>query len=115
MKTVNELLTTTVTLNDFAGYSAEDIMGQFSATHTNEHIVIANYTYEDYSGSAWVLFVKDNELYEVHGGHCSCYGLEDQWTPELVCLPELVNRVANSRGDWVDESGVALKLVLGLA
>lgn len=47
-----------------------------------EQIIIASYTYEDYSGSAFVIYEKDGKLYEVHGSHCSCYGLEDQWSPE---------------------------------
>lgn len=49
-------------------------------------ILAASYTYEDYSGSAYVLFRKDGKLWEVNGGHCSCYGLEGQWVPEL-CVP----------------------------
>lgn len=33
-------------------------------------------------------------LYEkINGGHCSCYGLEDQFSPEKVVLPELQKRV----------------------
>lgn len=47
-------------------------------------VIFAGYTYENYSGSAFVLYVDaDNgKLYEVNGGHCSCHGLEDQWEPE---------------------------------
>jgi hypothetical protein len=26
---------------------------------------------------------KTKKLFEVHGSHCSCYGFEDQFTPEL--------------------------------
>lgn len=52
-------------------------------------ILFAAYTYESYSGDAFVLCVKDGKLYEVNGGHCSCYGLEEQWeleetTPEAI-------------------------------
>ena len=47
-------------------------------------LLAAAYTYEDYSGSAYVLFERDGKLWCVNGGHCSCYGLEGQWTPEEV-------------------------------
>jgi hypothetical protein len=48
-----------------------------------QKVLFANYTYENYSGQAFVLFVGvDGLLYEVSGSHCSCHGLEDQWTPE---------------------------------
>jgi len=44
-------------------------------------IIIAWYTYECYSGDAYVLYELDGKLYEAEGGHCSCYGLEGQWEP----------------------------------
>lgn len=48
----------------------------------NATVFHAEYSYEDYSGSALVIFEKDGKLFEVNGGHCSCYGLEGQWEPE---------------------------------
>lgn len=45
-------------------------------------ILLASYTYQDYQGDAFVLFRKDGQLFEVNGGHCSCYGLGGQWDPE---------------------------------
>lgn len=59
---------------------------------TDEEILFAVYTYEDYSGSAHVLYRRNGKLYEVHGGHCSCNGLEGQWdhggevTPESLAM-----------------------------
>lgn len=44
-------------------------------------ILFAAYTYEDYEGDAIVIFNKNNKMYMVEGGHCSCYGLEGQWGP----------------------------------
>lgn len=115
MKTLKQIIKSDpIFLHDFAGQTTEYVMKEFSATHTTEKLLIASYTYEDYSGSAWVLFSKDGKLYEVYGSHCSCYGLEDQWTPEEVCLPELVNRVTKGKGEWVDECGSAIKTILGL-
>jgi hypothetical protein len=52
-------------------------------------ILFASYMYESYSGNAFVLFEQDGKLYEVHGGHCSCYGLEGQWEPEETALESL--------------------------
>lgn len=64
------------------------------------NILFASYGYENYSGDAWVLYEQNGKLYEVNGSHCSCYGLENQWSPEEVTLPELEYRLINgSFGD----------------
>lgn len=55
--------------------------------------IIADYTYENYSGSSFVLFVLNGQLYENHGSHCSCYGLEGQWSPEETSIEELEGRL----------------------
>ena len=39
------------------------------------------------------LFERDGKLYEVFGGHCSCYGLEDQWKPEETTTAALRYRL----------------------
>ena len=58
---------------------------------TKEDVLFASYGSEWYSGDAIVVFTHGGELYEVNGGHCSCYGLsetgyfggsESQWSPE---------------------------------
>lgn len=83
-----------VFLNLFA--NQEDVFNQFGISDTSGiKILFASYVDENYSGDAWVLFSKRGELYEVNGSHCSCYGLEGQWEPELVSLPELENRIKN--------------------
>ena len=51
-------------------------------SYNDINVLFASYGQANYSGDAWVLFEKDNRLYEVNGGHCSCYGLEGQWEPE---------------------------------
>ena len=58
-------------------------------------ILLAWYGYGDYDGSAFVLFERNGKLYEVNGGHCSCYGLEDQWSPEETTADVLVHRIKN--------------------
>lgn len=52
-------------------------------------LIFAAYETGDYSGSALILFERDGKLYEVNGSHCSCYGLEDQWSPEETCMEAL--------------------------
>jgi len=41
--------------------------------------------------SGWFLIQnrETGELFEVHGSHCSCYGFEDQFTPEQTTLEYL--------------------------
>lgn len=73
----------------------------------NINILFASYGQANYSGEAWVLFEQNNLLFEVNGGHCSCYGLEGQWKPEEVCLEELENRLINGtfgEDDWSDNN-----------
>ena len=48
------------------------------------NILVAYYSYENYSGEAIVIFEQKGKLYEVEGSHCSCYGLEGQWSPEEI-------------------------------
>ena len=68
-------------------------------------ILFASYGQANYSGDTWVLFEENNELFEVNGSHCSCYGLEEQWDAEKVVLKELENRLTNGsfgEDDWSD-------------
>lgn len=62
-------------------------------------ILLASYTQECYEGDAFVLFKRksDGKLYEVNGGHCSCYGLEGQWNPEETTVEELEHRLTKGR------------------
>lgn len=66
-------------------------------------ILYADYSYEDYSGSAFVLFRKGKKYYEVHGSHCSCYGLEEQWSPEETDIKALKHRVENGYGHYIPQ------------
>lgn len=58
------------------------------------NIIVAGYFYECYEGNAYVLAEKDGKLFEVSGGHCSCYGLEGQWEPGEITPAYLRNRAA---------------------
>lgn len=51
---------------------------------SEDQLLFASYGGSAYEGDAVVLFERDGQLYEVHGAHCSCYGLEGQWAPEAT-------------------------------
>lgn len=75
--------------------SNADIIGEFEAPADaldGAEVLFAEYSYESYEGSAFVLFKRDGKLYEVSGGHCSCYGLEGQWDPEETSPEALLKR-----------------------
>lgn len=55
-------------------------------------VLLNYYEYEDYSGTGMVLYEKGGKLFEVNGGHCSCNGLEGQWSPEETTLEALYMR-----------------------
>lgn len=60
----------------------------------DNNVLWATYTYENYSGSAHVIFEKDDgKLFEVYGSHCSCNGLEGQWEPGFVTWGALALRL----------------------
>jgi hypothetical protein len=46
-----------------------------------------------YDGTALVVFRRNRKLYEVNGAHCSCYGLQGQWEPEVTTVQALRHRV----------------------
>jgi hypothetical protein len=76
------------------GFSdADDVAYNFGTLlEENITIIAAYYCYEDYSGYALVVFEQDGILWEVNGSHCSCYGLEGQWSPEKLLLEEFMQR-----------------------
>lgn len=74
----------------------QDVESNFSLPEgqlDKANVLVACYSNECYEGYAFVLFEEDGKLNEVHGSHCSCYGLEGQWEPEDVTLDELKHRV----------------------
>jgi len=79
----------------------DDVFGNFSvpeAERNKIHIILASYDIDGYDGSAMVLFIRDGKFWLVTGGHCSCYGLEDQWSPEQLTLEELRHYGEKSEG-----------------
>jgi len=83
----------------FKGYfnNAKDVFEQFYVSQEAQksiEIIYADYECESYDGYATVFFFNSNtgKYYETYGSHCSCYGLEDQWSPEEIVFEELVKR-----------------------
>ena len=89
-------------------YSLHENPASLSRPRGSEHVarevLYACYEQEDYQGSAFVLYCENGKLYEVHGSHCSCNGLEGQWSPEEVTLEELLHRL--KKGHLRSWSGV---------
>ena len=75
----------------------DHIFNDFKATDpgVNYQILLAYYDIDGYDGDAFVLYrdINTGKLYEVHGSHCSCYGLEDQWEPEETTKQALRTRM----------------------
>lgn len=76
------------------------------------NILFAFYGYEDYEGEAFILYENGGKLYEVNGGHCSCYGLEGQWEPEETSLKALEHRILKGKLGEDYYSGSAFKTEL---
>jgi hypothetical protein len=91
------------------GYRAGKSIENFP---TEDEIIFAAYEGGDYEGEAHVLFESDGKLYEVNGSHCSCYGLEDQWTPEETSWEALSIRPRLSDYSYAKETRDAYQLLL---
>lgn len=83
--------------------SYNDVMDNFEVNEQqreNITILLAWYSYDNYSGDAFVLFIKPGgKMYEVNASHCSCYGLENQWNPEETTTAALRHRAVNGMID----------------
>jgi hypothetical protein len=81
----------------------EDIIREYGAPADaldGADVLLAWYGYGSYSGDSFVLFKKDGKLFENHGGHCSCYGLEGQWEPEETTVEALARRKIDDYGSY---------------
>lgn len=66
--------------------SQTDVIGNFEEKGLSEpDFIWAIYSEESYEGSALVVYFDSNvnAWFSVHGSHCSCYGLEGQWLPDM--------------------------------
>jgi len=83
--------------------SIEDVHQEWNGSHNvkDEEVLFAVYTYEEYSGSAFLIYERDGVLYEVHDAHCSCNGLEN-WNPEKTSWAALKMRDFKGYGREAD-------------
>lgn len=76
----------------------QDVARQFDVKlEDNIEILYAQYNQEGYEGYATVIYSQDGKLFEVHGSHCSCYGLEGQWSPEDCTYEDVIARAENGQ------------------
>ena len=67
-------------------------------------VLFAWYGYESYSGQAQVIYLdQDGDLYEVTASHCSCYGLEDSWSPGHTSWEALAMRPDPTTDRWSED------------
>lgn len=83
---------------------------------TDDEVVFAAYGEEEsYSGAGFVVFERDGKVFENHGSHCSCNGLEGLWSPTETTWKALAAwspRPENeSYGDYSAETAAAWKAV----
>lgn len=118
-------------LNNWAGKTEQEVFEEFDGDRWSSYresdptptlekpefagaeILLASYGAPAYEGYAFVLFRRDGKLWEVNASHCSCYGLEGQWSPEEVTAQELRHRVEVGRlgaGEY-DENPFAAELL----
>ena len=98
-------------LGNYGGWSSEKAMLKdfdAPADALKGCTVLIAYYDGHYGGEAFVLYRKSGKLYEVNGSHCSCYGLEDQWNPEVTSKEALLMRKRWSQGDGVRAAVEAL-------
>ena len=72
-------------------------------TLNSAKVILAAYDIDGYEGSAYVVYEKDGMLYTVSGSHCSCYGLENQWSPCESAL-EIIQANIETNYLWNDLS-----------
>ena len=88
--------------------SVGDVISNYKAPEDSlEGAIVygAWYEYEDYSGNSFVLFEKDGKLWEVNGSHCSCNGLEGQWSPEETTW-EVLAHIADNGSKFSNVPGL---------
>lgn len=65
---------------------------------TEGELLFASYGGGSYEGDATIVWMRDGKLYESHGSHCSCYGLEGQFEPEETSVQVLASKGKKEAG-----------------
>lgn len=80
----------------------ENVKNEFATDEkVPDELLLWNYVYEDYSGSALLIYRNGEKYYWLTGGHCSCSGLEGQFEPEefesLNLFVEFLKRIEEEK------------------
>lgn len=75
---------------DVCRWFAEDVVEP-------DEVLLALYDMDGYEGYADVIYRVGERYYWAHGSHCSCYGLEDQWSPEEYSAEQLIEALRRGR------------------
>jgi hypothetical protein len=90
---------------DWSGWA--DVCNDFRMNEPEpEEVLVADYDGGGYDGSAYVAYRNGDKYYTVHGSHCSCYGLEDQWEPEEYTKEQLIASL--KKQTWLHDGEVRL-------
>lgn len=84
-------------LEDFKGLNEKEVIETICREYGVEvslfdkfDILIGEQSEQNYDGQSFFLLIdKKGLLYEVHGGHCSCYGFEGQFELEKTTIEAL--------------------------
>ena len=70
--------------------------------------VFAAYEQGSYDGDAVVIFSDDGVAFNmVAGSHCSCFGLEGQWSPDETTVEAIRHMITKGRPYGVNETHAA--------
>jgi hypothetical protein len=95
--------------------SWSDVQGAFCMTQPQpDCVLLAEYEDENYSGFARVVYFDKGKLWHVSGGHCSCYGLEDQWEPEEISPEMMRHMAAQPYSSWKPDEVERMLAMVGL-
>ena len=97
-----------VYLNDWAGVDAARLMQDFALSSREldgVELLLASYSYDAYSGEAFVLFRHSGVLFEVNASHNSSDDIRGQWEPEDTFIRALQFRLDNGRLGRNEEAG----------
>lgn len=94
-----------LTLQDMKGKTEAEIkqhlISEYGATESqlkDISVLIAYESVGDWGCDSSSFFLlkdkKSKKLYEIHGSHCSCFGFENQYTPEETTVQALKDRAA---------------------
>jgi hypothetical protein len=97
----------TLLLGDLSGMAIDEVLTKVSHEFCVERpelekleLLIAQINEDGYEGYAYFLVrnLETGKLYEISACHCSCYGFEDQWKPEITSKDYLLSENYRMRG-----------------